>query len=71
MKRLVKMKLVIFATVFCYSPLIFMVIAKNFLSPEGFWQKTVFFGAGIYFLGGLQFTFLIIWLVALYVILHA
>jgi hypothetical protein len=41
------------------------LIASGMLNPEGFWQKLVVMGLGLYVLGGIQFFLvigLLIWL---------
>jgi len=44
------------------------LLVKHCLAPEGFWQKFVTYGLGVYFLGGLQIVFWIIgMLFALYI----
>lgn len=44
-------------------PLWILCLAKVFLAPVGFWQNFVLFGAGLWILSGIQFLFLIIWLI--------
>ena len=56
--------------IFSWIPLGFFLFVKNSLSPEGFWQKFVIYGAGIYFLGGVQIIFLIGAGVLIYAILR-
>jgi len=42
------------------------LLVKHCLAPEGFWQKFVVYGLGVYFLGGVQIVFWIIGVVAIY-----
>lgn len=44
------------------TPTWLFLIAKHYLSPEGFWQKAFVYGAGVYFLGGVQIVCLLAWL---------
>lgn len=45
---------------FSLLPTWFFLIIKNMLDPEGFWQKFVVFGVGVYVLGAMQLLFLIL-----------
>ncbi len=51
-------------TIICFGlagiPTYFFLFLKSMLSPEGFWQKFLVYGVGIWFLGGLQFVLLIV-----------
>jgi len=42
-----------------FIPVWLFILGKVFFNPEGFWQEIVFYGAGIYVLGGIQFFMLI------------
>ncbi|MCK4358978.1 MAG: hypothetical protein KAW92_09590 [Candidatus Cloacimonetes bacterium] len=48
------------AFVVCHIPVGLIVIFKYLLNPEGFWQKAVVYGAGIYIFGGIQ---IVLWIV--------
>ena len=52
-------------TAIAFMPTIMFFVVKNLLNPEGFWQKFVVFGVGVYFLGGIQIAFIIVWLMVL------
>ncbi len=51
-------------TIICFGlagvPTYFFLFLKSVLSPEGFWQKFLVYGVGIWFIGGVQFVLLII-----------
>ncbi len=50
-------------------PTWFYLAASSMLSPEGFWQKLVVFGLGLYVLGGIQLILVIVliaWLLAVW-----
>jgi uncharacterized membrane protein len=51
-------------TIVCFAlagiPTYFFLFIKSILNPEGFWQKFLVYGLGIWFVGGLQFILLII-----------
>ena len=50
-------------------PLWFWLLCYAVLSPDGFWQKLVVYGVGLYYLGVIQFVLLVIFIVvALYII---
>jgi hypothetical protein len=50
-------------------PFWFWLLCYAVLSPDGFWQKLVVYGVGLYFLGVIQFVLLVIFIVvALYII---
>jgi len=42
------------------SPTWFFLIVRYLMSPEGFWQNLVLFGVAGWFLGGIQFIFVIL-----------
>ena len=65
MKALIKLGLSILVTAVAFIPLWIFLIAQNLLSPEGFWQKLVLYGAGIYLLGFTQVILLITWIIVL------
>ena len=48
--------------IIAFIPLWFFLFVQTLLSPEGFWQKFVLYGVGLYFLGSLQLLFLFIYL---------
>lgn len=43
-------------TIMCVglTPTWLFIFAKSVLSPEGFWQQFIFYGLGVYLLGGFQ-----------------
>ena len=57
-------------TVICLGlagiPTYFLLFLKGILSPEGFWQKFLVYGVGIWFIGGLQLVLLIIAIVLVF-----
>ena len=59
MKIVIKILVSLIALAICLLPTWVFLFIKNALSPEGFWQKFVICGAGIWFLGGIQFMALI------------
>ncbi len=42
-----------------FIPVWVFILGRVMLQPEGFWQEIVFYGVGIYILGGIQFLMLI------------
>ncbi len=50
-------------SVACFLPAIFWTAIYFLLSPQGFWQKAVIFGFGVWVLGGFQFLGLILFIV--------
>ncbi len=44
------------------TPFWLYLTAQHLLDPQGFWQRLLVVGVGVYFLGGLQIIFLILWL---------
>jgi hypothetical protein len=46
-------------------PFDFWWVVYKFVSPDGFFQKAVLFGFGVWFLGGLQFVLLICFIASL------
>jgi len=46
-------------SVLCFIPTGIFLLAYFLLSPQGFWQKFVVFGGGVWFLGIFQFVGLI------------
>ncbi len=50
----------ILLTVLALIPTWLFLFVKYLLGPEGFWQKLVLFGLGLWFLGFFQFIFLIV-----------
>ena len=47
-------------TIACFIPVILFIVAYYLLSPNGFWQKFVVFGVGVWFLGVFQLIGLIL-----------
>lgn len=43
-------------------PTWFFLGLRSMAAPEGFWQELVFTGLGLWFLGGLQFVFFVIYI---------
>lgn len=50
-------------------PIYIFLLVKHFLSPNGFWQKLILFGFGVWALGGIQIIFWIFAVVFIYYIL--
>lgn len=55
----------------CFLPILIWLGAYFLLNPQGFWQKAVVFGAGVWLLGGLQVIGLVLFIVLwVNIILH-
>jgi hypothetical protein len=68
MRILVKLLLSTLATVIALIPLWIYWGSYHFLSPEGFWQKLLVFGFGVYILGAIQLMFLVFLIGVLFLI---
>lgn len=55
-----KIILTVISVIVGFIPMIFYFVLANLLSPDGFWQKLLVYGGGIWLLGGLQIIFLIL-----------
>ena len=55
--KLFKGFLTIVLIVLASLPSIGFVMARNAMSPDGFWQNLIVYGIGIWLLGGLQIIF--------------
>jgi hypothetical protein len=47
-------------------PIYFFIFIKSILNPEGFWQKFLVYGVGIWFIGGLQIVLFIIAIILIF-----
>lgn len=56
------------ALFFCLFPTWIWLTAWYFSAPDGFWQKMLLVGIGLWFLGGLQFILAIVLAAALLLI---
>lgn len=48
-------------TFFAGIPLWIFLLANHFLSPEGFWQKIVLTGIGLWIGGSIQLFLIVVW----------
>lgn len=69
MRTLAKFILATLAIAIAGIPTWVFLALKSMVAPVGFIQNAIVFGAGIYFLGGLQFILLAILIVALVLIM--
>jgi len=57
-------------TIICFGlagiPTYFFLFLRSVLNPEGFWQKFLVYGVGMWFIGGLQLVLLIIAIVLVF-----
>ena len=62
---LIRSGLTLVATIVASIPLLLFLGVEHLTSPEGFWQKLVLYGFGLWILGIIQFILFICWIVAL------
>lgn len=63
-----KLGLSLAALTIAFIPTWIFLIIKYIANPEGFWQKLVLFGLGLWVGGGIQFFLAVLFVVALIVI---
>lgn len=68
MKTLLKTIFTIFITLVVIAPALFIAGAYGFLAPVGFLQSFFVIGLGVWFLGGTQIIFSIIWVFLMFII---
>ncbi len=61
--RLFQVGFTIIVGIMAFIPAYFFLFLKSILSPEGFWQKFLVYGLGIWFLGAIQIVLIILALV--------
>jgi len=68
---LLKLVIMIVVTIVCATPVTLFFWFKSFIVPVGFWQTFIFYGAGLYIGGAMQFGLIVFWLaVLLFLIFH-
>ncbi|MEK7089756.1 MAG: hypothetical protein AAB920_02980 [Patescibacteria group bacterium] len=60
--RITSFLLFLLALVIALIPTELFFLVRHFLSPHGFWQELILGVVGLWFLGSLQFIFLVIFL---------
>ena len=58
--RLIQIVLTVICFVLMGIPTYFFLILKSILSPEGFWQKFLVYGVGVWFIGGVQIVLFLV-----------
>lgn len=59
--QLLRLVLIVLATVICFLPLELFLLFKRALSPVGFWQNLVTYGIGAWVGGSIQIALLLVW----------
>lgn len=64
--QLLRLFLIVVATVLCFLPLELFLLLKHVLHPTGFWQNLVTYGLGLWVGGAIQLFLFIIWMVCIF-----
>ena len=62
MKSVTRIIWSVISLAFALIPTWIFFIIKSLTNPEGFWQTAVIYGFGAYFLFGIQFILLMLWI---------